>query len=72
MKTYTFEIICQDGQPRTFEFQAQDFNQARSMLEQFRTSQPAVEPAAVVQSIPVVGTTNSDNVIRSSGSVSYF
>jgi hypothetical protein len=72
MKNYTFEIICQDGQPRTFEFQAQDFNQARSMLEQFRTSQPTVESAPVVQPIPVAGTTNSDNVIRSSGSVSYF
>jgi hypothetical protein len=72
MKNYTFEIICQDGQPRTFEFRAQDFNQARSMLEQFRTSQPAVGPAPVVQPIPVAGTTDSDNVVRSSGSVSYF
>jgi len=66
MRKYTFEIICQDGQPRTFTCQAQNFNQARTMLEQFRMSQPTAEP------VPVANTTHVNTVVRSSGSVSYF
>ena len=35
MKTYTFEVVCVSGTTRTFTCKAEDFNQARTLLEQF-------------------------------------
>jgi hypothetical protein len=35
MKTYKFEVVCASGTTRTFTCEAVDFNQARTLLEQF-------------------------------------
>jgi len=35
MKTYTFQAVCATGVTKTFTCEAVDFNQARTLLEQF-------------------------------------
>ena len=35
MRTYTFEVVCRSGVSKAFICEAADFNQARTLLEQF-------------------------------------
>ena len=35
MKTYTFEVVCASGTTRTFTCEAENFNQARTLLTDF-------------------------------------
>jgi hypothetical protein len=35
MKTYTFEVVCNNGEKKIFTCEAKNFDQARIMLNQF-------------------------------------
>jgi hypothetical protein len=38
MRTYTFQVVCRSGVTKPFTCEAVDFNQARTLLEQFATA----------------------------------